>query len=69
MDEIPLACHRSIKSNNNNNNNDCNNNNIIIFYEFLKQVALLPQHFAVKVVDCTDIQNFEMNDASTLGVV
>jgi len=61
MNEIPLECHRS----SNINDNDYNDNNIII-YEFVKQVALLPQHFVVKVVDCTDIQNFEMNEADTL---
>jgi len=67
MNEIPLECPRGSNSNNGNTNVDDNNNTIIIIYEFLKQVALLPQHFAVKVVDCTDIQNFETNDAGTLG--
>jgi hypothetical protein len=67
MNDIPLEFHRSSNSNNNNNNNNnINNNNII--YEFLKQVALLPQQFTVKVVDCTDIRNLETNEAGTLGV-
>jgi len=42
----PSISSRSNNSNNNNNNNNNGDNNIIIIiYEFLKQVALVPQHF------------------------
>jgi hypothetical protein len=54
MDEVPVECHNNNNNNNNNNNSDYKSNKITIMHQIQKRFALLPQCFAVKVVDFTD---------------